>query len=337
MASNAQIFSAIWPTIAPAWSDRIPEQSQTDWKKFGVLISDEKYQVLRNEIYDALVNLIGRTKVWQMSITNPLARFKSGEMSYGDTYQEIMSDVVEGQTFAIAEDDQFKKWPSSVYAAYHRINREQFYPVTIEETKINRAFRTEGGLQSLVNSIVNQMYSSNNLDEFLFTKQLMAEYYSNTEIAIKETQKVEVPDVTDEASGKEFVLASKDVLSAMRFPNRAFNPMGIMMQTEPSRFIIIMRAGLNNRVRVETLTGAFNKEYVDIDIPIITVDDFGTGMENVQAIIADNQWLRIFDTLRRLKVAENARNLYRSYYYHVHQLYAASPFVNCVFLEKAGA
>ena len=332
MASNSQIFDAIWPVVAPNWDDRIPAQSKTDWQSIGVLISDEKYTALRNEIYDALVNLIGKTKVWQMSITNPLARFKSGTMSYGDTYQEIMSDVVDGQTFAIAEDDQFKKWPSSVYAAYHRINREQFYPVTIEETKINRAFRTEGGLQSLVNSIVNQMYSSNNLDELLFTKRLMGAYFNNTEIPLKASQKVTVSPVTDEESGKEFVLTAKDALSAMRFPNRGFNPMGIMMQTDPSRFIIIMRAGLNNRLRVETLTGAFNKEYVELTIPILTVDDFGEGMENVQAIIADSQWLRIFDTLRRLKLAENARNLYRSYYYHVHQLYAASPFVNCVFL-----
>ena len=332
MASNKQIFSAVWPLVAPAWTDRIPEASQLTWQQVGVLISDEKYAALRNEIYDALVNLIGKTKVWHMSITNPLSRFKSGEMSYGDTYQEIMSDVIEGQTFKIAEDDQFKKWPSSVYAAYHRINREQFYPVTIEETKINRAFRAEGGMQSLVNSIVNQMYSSNNLDEFLFTKQLMGAYYTNTEIPVQATQKITVDPVTDAASGAAFVLASKDVLSAMRFPSRSYNPMQIMMQTEPSDFIIIMRANLNNRIRVDTLTGAFNKEYVEIDIPILTVDEFGTGMENVQAVIADKGWLRIFDTLRRLKLAENARNLYRNYYYHVHQLYAASPFVNCVFL-----
>ncbi len=333
MASNKEIFQAVWPMVAPNWADRIPLESQATWERVGVLINDEKYAPLRNEIYDALVNLIGKTKVWQMSITNPLSRFKSGQMSYGDTYQEIMSDVIEGQTFKIAEDDQFKKWPSSVFAAYHKINREQFYPVTIEETKINRAFRSEGGLQSLVNSIVNQMYSSNNLDEFLFTKKLMSAYYTNTEIPLKASQKVMVPEVVDEASGNSFVLASKDVLSAMRFPNRDFNPMGIMMQTEASRFIIIMRARLNNRLRVETLTGAFNKEYVELTIPILTVDDFGVGMEKVDAIIADVQWLRIFDVLRRLKLAENARNLYRSYYYHVHQLYAASPFVNCVFLE----
>ena len=337
MASNSQILSAVWPIIEPKWGDRIPEASKANWQKIGVLISDEKYAPLRNEIYDALVNLIGKTKVWQMSITNPLSRFKSGSMSYGDTYQEIMSDIIEGQTFAIAEDDQFKKWPSSVYAAYHKINREQFYPVTIEETKINRAFRAEGGLQSLVNSIVNQMYSSNNLDEFIFTKQLMNDYYTNTEIPLKATQKIEVPEVVDTDTGNSFVLTSKDVLSAMRFPNRNYNPMGIMMQTEASRFLIIMRANLNNRIRVETLTGAFNKEFVELTIPILTVDEFGEGMKDVQAIICDSQWLRIFDTLRRLKVAENARNLYRSYYYHVHQLYAASPFVNCVFLVKAGA
>lgn len=333
MATNAEIFAAVWPSIAPKWAERIPADSQGDWRKIGVLISSEKYEALKNEIYDALVNLIGKTKVWHMSITNPLSRFKSGEMSYGDTYQEIMSDVIEGQTFKIAEDDQFKKWQHKVYSAYHRINREQFYPVTIEETKINRAFRAEGGLQSLVNSIVNQMYSSNNLDEFIYTKKLMEAYYAGKDIPVKGSQKVLVPEVVDRSTGNEFILQAKDVMSAMRFPNRDFNPLGIMMQTEPSQYLIIMRATLHNRIQVETLTGAFHNEYLKPDVPITTIDEFPEGMEKVRAVICDAQWLRIFDTLRRLKMAENARNLYRNYYYHVHQLYAASPFVNCVFLE----
>lgn len=337
MADNLTIFTPIWETASPTFQQRIPSPTKENWARIGQLIASENYEAERNEIFDSLINLIGKTKVWNMSITNPLARFKTGSMTYGDTYQEMMSDIIEGHTFAIAEDDQFKKWENKVYAAYHRINREQFYPVTIEETKIIRAFQSDGGLQGLVNSLVNQMYSSNDLDEFLLTKRLMREYYLNTEIPIASAQVLEIPDprtnVLDSSVMRAFVMSAKGVIKQMQFPKTVYNPFGIMMQTKPSDYCMFLDSSITIASEVQTLSQAFHPQYMDVNVPIIDIDDFGEGMEDIVGIIADKRWLTILDTLRRLKMAENARNLYRNYYYHVHQMYAASPFVQVVFLK----
>lgn len=337
MPNNLDIFTPIWETASPSFQQRIPQPSKDNWASIGQLIASDNYEAERNEIFDALINLIGKQKVWQMSITNPLARFKTGSMTYGDTFQEIMSDIIEGQTFAIAEDDQFKKWQNKVFAAYHRINREQFYPVTIEETKIIRAFQQEGGLSNLVNSLVNQMYSSNDLDEFILTKRLMRDYYLNTEIPIAAAQHLKVPDVRlnlmDQNAMKAFVMCVKGTIKQMSFPKRVYNPFGIMMQTKPSDYVLFLDSSVTIGAEVQTLSQAFHPQYIDVNIPIIDIDEFGEGMDDIIGIIADKRWLTILDTLRRLKTAENARNLYRNYYYHVHQLYAASPFVQTVFLE----
>lgn len=340
MATNLEIFTPIWETASPTFKERIPQPTQDNLANIGVLIGGDNYTAERNEIFDALVNLIGMQKVWQKSITNPLAFLKSGSMSYGDTYQEIMSDLIEGQTFAIAEDDQFKKWENKVYSAYHRINREQFYPVTIEETKIVRAFRTEGGLQSLVNSLVNQMYSSNNLDEFLLTKKAMQMYYTNTETPLLPAQILTVKDprtnLLDSNTMKAFVMAVKGTLKQMTFPKKVYNPLGITMMTPASDYVLYLDSSITIAQEVQTLSQAFHPQYMNVNVPIIDIDNFGEGMEDVIGIIADRQWIKIFDTLRRLKMNENARNLYRNYYYHVHQLYAASPFCQVVFIKADG-
>jgi len=339
MASNLEIFEPIWKGLSPEYQSRIPTPSQANMAQIGVIISADDYEPIRNEIFDKLINLIGKQKVWQMSITNPLSVFKTGQMSYGDTFQEIMSDVIEGQTFEIAEQDQFKKWKNNVYAAYHRVNREMFYPVTTELTKINRAFMREGGLQALVNSLVNQMYSSNNLDEFLYTKRLIHDYYHNVDVPLAPAQKLQVPNpgtpnALDRNAALAFAMTVKGLVKEMAFPKTIYNPNGLMMQTQQNQFCIMLRTEISTVVDVNTLSQVFHNKKVDIEIPIVEVDTFGDGMENVVGMVMDKRMLYIMDTLRTLRMADNARNLYRNYYYHVHQLYAASPFVQCVFLEN---
>lgn len=338
MADNLTIAKAVWDTATPQFKSRIPEPSQENLERIGVLISSDNYKNERNEIYNALVNVIGMQKVHQQSLTNPLKMFKGGSMRLGDTYEEMMSDVIEAQTFRISEDDQFKKWSSKVKSAYHKINREDYYPVTIEETKINRAFRTTNGLQNLINSITNQMYSSNDLDEFLYTKQTIQEYYFNNEIPILDSQKIVVPDITINPLDKEqirlFIIAVKSAMKRMRFANRNYNPMGMMLECKPSDMVIVMRSELTVIDEVSNLSQAFRPQYMDINVPIVEVDDFGEGMENVQAIAMDKESLRILDVLRTTRTAENGRALYRNYFYHVHQLYMFSPFMPCIFFIK---
>lgn len=333
---NLDVFTAIWNTASPEFQERIPEPSQTALNTIGVMINSDDYQPIRNEIYDALVNLIGKQKVWTRSINNPLSMFKSGTMYFGDTYEEIISDVIKGEQFRVGSDDQFAKHETDVKAAYHRINREMVYPVTIEETKVNRAFMREGGLDALINSIVNQMYSSNDLDEYLYTKKALSMAFNDPKVPLASGQTLTVPDyrdnVLDTETVKAFVMTVKGVIRQMRFPKTVYNPYGLTLQSRPSDIVVMLRSDFAVVDEVSTLSQAFQPEFMDVNVPIIEVDDFGDGMEKVVGIVMEKQTLRIIDTLRTVRTAENSLNLYRNYFYHVHQLYSVSPLTNMVFL-----
>lgn len=350
--AEVALASALWMDGSPTFQSRIPQPSRDTWNAIGVLIGQDEYAPLRNEIYENLVNRIGRTKVWQRSITNPLAFLKNGRMTYGDTEQEIMSDIIEGHTFRIAADDQFQKWESNVYAAYHKINRMQFYPVTIEDTHIVRAFTQPGGFRSLINSIENQMYSSNDLDEFVLTKRMILDYATQQNVPLQPTQFVELPDIASETATTDdidlSVMRMKGKIKAMTFPTRAYNAAGVMMMCQPRELRIFMRSEITIIKQISDLTRMFNPQYMDINVPIVDIDTFdatatATGEEptkpgdDILAVACDTQLFRIVDVLRRLKRAENARNLYHNWYYHVHQLYAASPFLPCIYFVKEGS
>lgn len=337
MPTNLEIFTPIWETASPTFQERIPVPTQENFAQIGVMISSDAYTAERNEVFDALVNLIGKQKVYTRSLSNPLAMFKKGSMYFGDTYEEVIADIIEGQESKIGNEDQFEKFDTPVYAAYHRINREMVYPVTIEETRLNRAFMREGGLAALEQSIVDKMYSSNDLDEFLFTKKTIAAAYTTPKVALNTGQVITVPNIAenvlDTNAVKAFVMTVKGVMRQMRFPKTVYNPYGITMETKPNDMVILLKSDFAVIEQVGTLTGAFHPEFMDINVPIIEVDDFGEGMEKVVGVIMDKETLGILDTLRTTRTAENARSLYRNYFYHIHQLYYFSPLTNSVFLK----
>lgn len=349
--ADVALASALWMDGSPTLQSRLPQPSIDTWNQIGLLIAQDEFEPIRNEIYENLVNRIGRTVVWQRSIRNRLANLKNGKMTYGDTEQEIISDILEAHTFRIAEDDQFQKWESNVYAAYHKINRMDFYAVTIEDTHIVRAFTQPGGFRSLINSIESQLYSSNDLDEFVLTKRMMVDYATQQNVPLQATQFVEIPDIASEtATSADIELAvarMKGKIKAMSFPTRAYNAAGIMSMTEASDFRLFMRSEITILKQITSLTRMFNPQYMDVNIPITDIDSFdatpqtaggelGPG-DDILAIAAHKNVFRIVDVLRRLKRAENARNLYHNWYYHVHQLYAASPFFNCIYFVKDGS
>jgi hypothetical protein len=80
---------------------------------------------------------------------------------------------------ALAETEVFKRVTPDVKAMFHRVNREDFYKVTIEEAQLKRAFLSSDGLGKLVASIVNSMYSADAHDEYVLMKELVAQYFSN--------------------------------------------------------------------------------------------------------------------------------------------------------------
>ena len=70
-----------------------------------------------------------------------------------------------------AETEFFKREQPDVQAMFHRVNREDFYKVTIEEAQIKRAFLSDDGLGKLVASIMNSLYSGDAYDEYILNEK----------------------------------------------------------------------------------------------------------------------------------------------------------------------
>lgn len=335
---NIEIMQALYPNGLPAsWGNRISVADKGYWEASKTIIASDHFTAIRNEIFDDLINRIALTKVHQMTFDNPLSMFKRGELSYGSVIQEITTDVIQGEKFQEGNVDQFEVAPATVKAAYHQINRETVFRITEPDVRIRRAFIDNNGLQSLIQSIISQMGGSNEVDEFQFTKELIRSLYYNKELPLKQTQIIKVPKIDSNSTREkinEFILAVKSYMYKLRFPNRGFTASGIMTQINPSDMVCFLNTDVIVLNEVFNLSSAFSPEYLNLKVPIIPMDSFedfdDKGVivkpNNIIGVICDRETFSIYDTVRQITQADNARALYRNYFYHVHQIYMPSPY-----------
>lgn len=333
---NFTLLSTLYPQTPPTWDNRISTTDRAYWETAKILLSSSTFAPIRNEIFDALVNRIAITKIRKQSLENPLKQFRRGEMPFGDTLQEVSTDVIMGKPFT-GEGDQFEKNKADVFAAYHRINRQSVYPTTVEDPRMKRAFVDEYGLQSLVHEIINQLYSSNEVDEYIYVKKLLNAYYHNDESPIQTTQIIEVPDLTDPTTTKadinEFLTKTKTVMRMMMFPSRKYTSSKIMTQSKPAGMTVFINVEQLVVNEISNLATVFNPSYQTLPVPLIGLDSIDDSGE-LLGVIVDNTAIDIYDTLNTTTMASNALGLYNNYFYHIHQLYAMSPFKPVIYLKK---
>ena len=183
MPTNITVLNTIWENASDEYTIRIPQATQANITAVGNAIMS--YAPVMNEFLDALVNRISLVIVSSKLATNKLAPFKKGMIEYGSDIEEIFTSMASSATVQCrySRSRSLQKGTTEVQAIFHRVNREDFYKVTIEEAQIKRAFLSNDGLGKLVASITNSLYSADAYDEYLLMKQLVADYFNTVPTA----------------------------------------------------------------------------------------------------------------------------------------------------------
>lgn len=343
---NETIFNAVRATMSDSFKERIPEANKQNMKDVGLMITSDEYEVERNQWQRALINRIGLTIFHDYTIKNRLSKYIREGMSFGDTIQEIATDIVTGANMNYGKCgesvDPFVKMCPEAKAIYHRINEPIQYGTTIERDRLKRAFLEEGGLSRLLTYFVNKLYSSADMDSWLITKSIFGTYANDakkTEAPLLDTQKITVQDVTDEASGKKFLLQIKDTVSAMYFPNNAFNPMKVHKTLDNRELTLFIRADVINKLGVEVKAGVFNIEEVNIPVKVELMDDFGEDMnggatDDIVAMLAEDDFLIITSQFDDLDTIYNPRGRYWNYFLTRQMSYGCTYFKDCAIFRK---
>ena len=331
MGYSISVLNNIRANASEEYQSRIPEATQQNITAVGNAL--QTYTVQYNEFCAALVNKIGKTILEKKLFENKLARFKSGAITTAQDVEEIFIEMAkaEGSYDKDGKNPLGRRENPDVKVLYHRLNRQDYYAVSIGDIDFIRVFRSEATLDSFISGIINSVYSGANYDEWLAMKNLMATYEGYYDY--------EVPVIAGDnaaESAKTFVKTLRKAVNDLSFPTTAYNAAAVKTWSNPSELVLLVNKDVIAEVDVEVLSKAFNMGKTDIQTEVIVMDDFGS-MTGTYGLLVDKDWFKVWDTLSHMEPQRNAQGLFTNYFYHVHQILSASRFKNAVRFKHASA
>ena len=324
MGYSIDILNNIRANASEEYQNRVPEATQNNIVTIGNAL--ETYTVLYNEFATALFNKIGKTIIESKLFKNKLARFKSGAVTTQQDVEEIFVDMGKAAT---AYDPDGKnplgrRNDDNVKVFYHRMNRQDCYDISIGDIDFIRVFRSEASLDNFIKSKINAVYSRANHDEWLYMKNVLATFDGYFDYAVPE-----ITAATAETSAKAFVKTLRKAVNDVSFASTKYNKAGVTTWTDPDKLVLLVNKDVVAEVDVEVLAKAFNMGKTDVNVEIITMDDFGT-LDKTYALLIDEEFFKVWDTLSRMESQRNAQGLFTNFFYHVHQILSASPYKTAV-------
>lgn len=315
------------------------------------------YQPYQNAFVTALVNRIARVIITSKLWTNPWNVFKRGYLEFGETVEEIFVNIAKPFSFdpETAEKNVYKREIPDVRAAFHSMNFQKFYKVTISNDQLRQAFLSWEGITDLIARIVDSLYTAMEYDEFVTMKYMLAREILNGGLSVNV-----VPAIVGD-NYKPLVSSFRGESSQLTFLTNRYNRAGVMNATPREDQFIIIDSALEANIDVEVLAAAFNLDRADFLGHLIIVDSwsehdyerlellFGddpsyaqftgneiTSLQNVKAAVVARDWWMVFDNFNQFTQNYNGEGLYWNYWYHVWKTFSVSPFANArVFTTQA--
>ena len=328
---------------------------------------------LRNAFASDLINRVVLVIVTSKMYENPWARLKKGKLDIGESVEEIFVNMAKAELYnpASSAETVFKRSIPDIRAAFHVVNYQVFYPVTIENEDLSMAFTTQNGLYNLIEKIYETLYTADAYDEFNVMKYLIAEH-----ILAGHIKAVSIPEPTTEANVRADVTTIKATSNKMKFQTSEYNLAGVKTHVKHENQTIIVSANFDAAMDVQVLAAAFNMEKAEFLSKRLLVDSFGnidiprlaecapelcqnivydteghvisaelkgisaedlTMLNSIPAVIIDDDFMQIYDRLITMEDIRNPKGLYTNAFLHCWKIFSISPFAPAVTFSSSPA
>ena len=346
-ASTVDIMNVIRQNASLAYQNSVPAVATAhDIPRVGEVIYGTT--AFANEFINALINRIALVRVKSATFNNPYERLKKGYLDYGESVEEIFVDIAKVFEFSQekAENRELKQYKPNVHSAFHTMNWRVIYPVSISDEELRMAFLSAEGVTDLIARIVDSIYTAANYDEYLLFKYMIIKTITSGGMK---------PVEVDGTDAKNYAKAFRGTSNMLPFMKSDYNAAGVKNTTPKDRQVIFMDAQFNAEFDVEVLSAAFNMDKADFMGSLYLIDDWTSFdnerwtvirdnsdgveevtaaelalMQDVKAIIVDEDWFQVYDNLTRFAEKFVAAGLRWNYFYHTWKTVSWSPYANAV-------
>lgn len=350
-ASTIDILNVIRANASLEYQSLVPSvETEADIPKVGEVLCG--YPAMANQFLNALVNRIALVRVNSAVFNNPLSYLKKGYLEYGESVEQIFVNIAKPLLYDTekAEQREFKRYLPDVKAAFHIINWRVLYPVTIEDDMLREAFLSADGVTDMIARIVDTVYTGAEYDDYLLCKYLVIKAVAHGKM---------FPVGIDASDIRNAATAFRGSSNLLPFMSDKYNAAHVKNTTPKNKQAILMDAMFNAQYDVNVLASAFNMDKADFMGRLTLVDDFTTFdnerfeviraesdgleevtsaelalMQDVVAILLDEDWFQIYDNLNKFTEKYVASGLRWNYFYHTWKTVSYSPFHNALVFVK---
>lgn len=198
--------------------------------------------------------------------------------------------------------DPFVVRKPEISERFFQMNFDYQSLITIQEYQLKTMYINEYGVGELLAGILQGLENGYTIQEYLNIKQCFNAAINSTENPLQDSQVISMTSWTDgaptDAELLEFVQICKDTATRMETvpSTSAFNAMKFDTRVNPSDMVLVMRAGIKNRIQTMLMVGAYNPEYLTLPFEIVEVDDFG-GIEHYKEKAFTTPLYPVYDKL----------------------------------------
>lgn len=339
MEKNSTIMAAAWQLGSTDFMQRIPNPSQHGIARTVQALFQPNNRPYLNQFMDILINRIAYTYVHNKAFENPFSIFKREQLEYGTTVAEAALKFIKAHSYRDDWGDRagdienlLKVHRPDGSVAYHTVNREDTYPISINTMELRGAFNNEYGLNNLISAIMQLPYNSDNYDEYRIFLELIS-FYEQQHGFFKH-QLSAAP--TDEATGKEFLRAVREYAGKLRFPSSLYNAQSVtdipvwVNADEQDELVLITTPDVQATLDVDTLASVFNVDLAEIKYRTLIVDRI--PVDGAVALLTTSDFFVCADYAYETASFFNPSTLTENYYLHHLGMYSVSPFVPAILL-----
>lgn len=336
-------------------------------KSFGEFVTGSgAYKEL---FWGLLINRIALTVISGREFKNKLAQFRKGKLSLGDVVQNVWVGLVtpEGWTSDVAHPgDVYKTNKPDAKVSMSAVNCKLSYEVTTNDTELGYAFVQENGLYSLVSKIVERLITSEQTDDYIMMKWVIAKnLIANPDAIVALNGAIANAEAADKA-----VIAMKTVVNDYPFMKTQYNEAHVPAPCPVDEIIFMTTSKSRASLDVLSLAKAFNITYdqflgQEVQIDEFSFDEFSldrlyklldeqvalglipaytkfTDTELAQlgqivSAVIDKDWFMSFDKVYEMNSIYDPKHLNNNTFLTIHRIYSYNPFANMTYFTEGAA
>ena len=338
---NVQILNTVRQYAPFDYQNRVPAVTQGNVE--SALRAFQTYTPDWDTFMGVFLQKIGLQVVRKAQFTSPFSPFKMSPMRLGSKIEEVAINLQRAHAYKNNNYDVFSGDLPDTRVSYHSMNYHVYYSCQAPlEDVLRQAAIDNYFLAQYLGSLLDNLITSDQADEYVATKNLLGEYATNE--GFYNVQVSDVLTAVDKAAAsRELVSRMRAMYRKVKFPSSNYSPEGrnAGLTTVGGDVVLIMTADVESVIDVESLAAAFHMEKADfLADSVVIIDDWPREFANsgVQALMVDRDFFMITDNLYTTQAAPiNVANLSQTWYLHHWMTLSYSRFVPAISFTTAAS